>query len=468
MAGAAHRTIRNCLLWTAAAAAVGAGALLPSLLNERPLHVGAWIVVVATWSASLLLLLRAWAASARLAEGLERVRSAVLNLVADRRAVLPERPSADTPAEIAGLLASLAAYQGQVTRERLAPDRRLVAVLGSLSSGVVAITGQGQVSLLNGVARELLGAERARVGTSVFASLDRAGLLAAVARARRADRPVEAVLLRLDGVELQGRITPLPEDEGAVLVFPPVELARHRPGVEFDLELHDVPPAAVPLGLDLPLQELPAVILDTETTGLDAARDRVVSIGAVCAHGTRMFRNRMLDALVDPGVPIPALSTTFHGITDDMVRGAAAFPEAWADFERLARGRVVIGHNVPFDLTILRAECARHGRPWEPPVFIDTLRLATLLNPSLKDFELETLADLYQVDLHGRHTALGDAMVAAELWFRMVPRLQQQGFATLGQLLRFHCTEAVDVIARQREAGWITTQPAGLADAAGP
>ncbi len=463
MAGAAHRTIRNCLVWTTVAAAVGAGALLPSLLKEQPLHLASWVVVVATWSASLLLLLRAWAASANLSEGLERVRSAVLNLVADRRAVLPESLPPRTPAEIADLLGSLAAYQGQATRERFAPDRRLVAVLGALASGVVVATEQGQVSLLNGTARQLLGAERARVGTSLFAALERDTVLAAVARARKAGRPVEAVFLRLDGVELQGRVSPLPDDDGAILIFPPVELDRHRPGVEFDLELHEVPPAAEPLDLAMRLEDLPTVVMDTETTGLDADRDRIVSLGAVCAHGVRLFRNRMLDSLLDPGVPIPALSTTFHGITDDMVRGAAAFPEVWADFERMARNRVVIGHNVPFDLTILRQECVRHGQPWQPPVFIDTLRLATLLNPSLKDFELETLAGIYQVDLHGRHTALGDAMVTAELWFRMVPRLQQQGFVTLGDLLRFHCTEAVDVIARQKAAGWITTQPAHLA-----
>ncbi len=95
-------------------------------------------------------------------------------------------------------------------------------------------------------------------------------------------------------------------------------------------------------------------------------------------------------------------------------------------------------------------------------MFIDTLRLATLLNPTLKDFELETLASIYQVDLHGRHTALGDAMVTAELWFRMLGRLEQQGFATLGDLLRFHCTEAVDVIARQ-QAGRLDHHPARAA-----
>ncbi len=74
------------------------------------------------------------------------------------------------------------------------------------------------------------------------------------------------------------------------------------------------------------------------------------------------------------------------------------------------------------------------------------------------------MCELYQIDLHGRHTALGDAMVTAELFFRMIPRLQQQGFGTLRELLRFHCTEAVEVIAKQNEAGWITRQPEHLGE----
>ena len=293
MAGAAHKTIRNCLVWTAAAAAVGAGAILPSLLKEQPLTVGAWTVVVVSWSVSLVLLARAWAASSRMAEGLERLRSAVLNLVADRRAVLPESLPAGTPAEITAMLGTLGAYQDQVTRERFGPDRRLLAVVGALASGVVVTTDQGQVSLLNNVARELLGAARARVGTSIFASLARESVLTAVTRAQRHQRAVEAVFQRLDGVELQGRVSPLPGNEGAIIIFPAVELDRHRPGVEFDLELHDVPPVTGALHLDLKLEDLPAIIVDTETTGLDADNDRIVSLGMIEHVGYKNYRTLM-------------------------------------------------------------------------------------------------------------------------------------------------------------------------------
>ncbi len=429
------------------------------MLARRPLSRLPLVVGGATFAAALLMWWRSWRAADRLGRGVEGVRTAVLNLVADRAQAVPARVTPDAPPEVEAMLGSLALYQDAITRDSHAPDRRLLTLLGSLASGVILITDQGQVSLLNHTARELLGAERARVGTSVFASLGRESVLAAIERTRKAGRIVESLFERLDGVTLQGRIVSLPDDEGAVIIFPEIELDRHRAGIEFDLALHDAPPVSGQLEPATRLDDLPVIVVDTETTGLEARTDRVVSIGAVCAHGARLFRSRLLDDLVDPGVPIPPASTAVHGITDEMVRDARAFPEVWADFQRLARGRVVIGHNIAFDLTILRAECERHGRPWEDLVFIDTLRLASLLNPTLGRPDLENLAQLYQIDLRGRHTALGDAMVTAELYLRMLPRLQMQGFGTLGGLLRFHDTEAVEVIAVQKQSGWIHTQP---------
>jgi DNA polymerase-3 subunit epsilon len=458
----AYATIKRSMVLAAILAAAGAVLLVPSLLMKKPVPVSLFLLAGATCGVAVFLLAAGWRAAHRFGLGIERLRSAVLNLVSDRDASLPEQLPEGTPAEIEAMLASLAAYQNEVIRERNAPDQRLLAVLGALSSGVVVVTDQGQVSLLNHAARDLLGEARARVGTSVFAALDRKSVLRAIAKAEKADRPVESVFERLDGVSLQARVSLLPEAEGAVIIFPPIELDRHRPGVEFDLELHDVPPVRGELSLDTPLDELPILVVDTETTGLDVRSDRIVSVGAVCGHGTRLFRGRMIDDLVDPGMPISPGSTKVHGITDQMVEGARDFPAVYADLDRMAQGRVVIGHNVPFDLTILREECARHDRPWEQPVFIDTLRLASLLNPALDRLDLETLADIYNIDVHGRHTALGDALVAAELYFGMVPRLQMQGFTTLGDLLEYHCRAAVDVIAGQRENGWITGQPEGV------
>jgi len=462
MRRAAYRRIQRRMIGAAVCAGIGAVLILPHVLTGRSQGPVEIFLISGSWLVSIVLLVQVWFAARRLGRGIEGVRTAVLNLVADRESSLPPRVKGGDVPEVRALLDSLSRYQTEIVRERQAPDRRLISVLAALPGGVVLMTETGQVSLLNGTARELLGAERARVGTSLYASLTRASVGRAVEKAAAAGRTVETVVERLDEVQLQASVTALPDDEGAVFLFPRIELTRHRPGVDFDLALHEVPPAREQLSLDVPLNALPAIIFDTETTGLDVKTDRIVSLGAVCSHGTRLFKSRLVDDLIDPGVPIPPESTKVHGITDAMVDGARAFPEVWADFQRLTRNRLVIGHNVPFDLTLLREECRRHGRPWEDLVFLDTMRLASLLNPTLDSWALENLADVYQIDLHGRHTALGDAMVTAELFFRMVPRLEQQGIATLGQLLEFHCKQAVDVIAGQRGKGWIVEQPEGL------
>ncbi len=71
-----------------------------------------------------------------------------------------------------------------------------------------------------------------------------------------------------------------------------------------------------------------AVVLDTETTGLDAAFPVEVSVLAV--DGTVLP-----DTLVDPGMPIPAAATAIHGITDEMVAGAPRFADVLPVLTRL-------------------------------------------------------------------------------------------------------------------------------------
>src|SRR5690349_5066246 len=75
------------------------------------------------------------------------------------------------------------------------------------------------------------------------------------------------------------------------------------------------------------LSELPALALDTETTGLDPVRDRIVSLGAVRLQGADLLRDQVIDVLINPGRKIPAVSTAVHGISDQMVEEAQAYAE---------------------------------------------------------------------------------------------------------------------------------------------
>jgi len=381
---------------------------------------------------------------------LERLRGALVMLADNTHAVLPMDRDGDV--EVGRLRDALADLVARYAEERATPDRRLGAVLASRAEALVGITEQGQVSLVNAPGKELLGAERVRAGTSVFAALERDSVIAAMARAGDQGQPVEVTLTTVDGGALRARVVGLDEHGGAVLSFP-APGTRHRAELEHDLALHDRPPEVRPAAEATPLRELDVTVVDTETTGLDPARDRIVSLGAVRVHGARIYRGVGFDRLINPGMPIPARSVAVHGITDGMVADADPFPRVFEDFVGLLSGTVLVGHNVAFDLAMLRRECARAGRSWADPPFLDTLLLAAALDLDLPGLSLEALAEFFAVDVHGRHTALGDSLVTAEIYVRMLPRLREAGVTTFGQALALS-RRARGVIARQKAAGW--------------
>ena len=121
-----------------------------------------------------------------------------------------------------------------------------------------------------------------------------------------------------------------------------------------------------------------AVVLDTETTGLDPAADKIIELAMVKFEYSRATGEvgRVLgvyDGLEDPGAPIPSESTVIHGITDEMVRGRRLDESA---IERLLDGvGVVIAHNAGFDRPFVERRlpafqslawgCSLREVPWE-------------------------------------------------------------------------------------------------------
>lgn len=360
-------------------------------------------------------------------------------------------PVADD-AEAGQLREALLSFADDSRNRASAPDNRLALVLGALTEAVVVITANGQVSLVNGTARALLGSARVEVGTSVFAALSRESVDAGLAAARAAGGATVVAMETVDGQTFDGKITILSEDGGAVLAM----ACSHGDAateVSHDLSLHDLPPESPPPTDDMELAALPVTVLDVETTGLDPAIERIVAIGAVRMHGTSLFRAAALDTLVNPGVPIPRASTAVHGIADATVAGAPSFSALSGDVLSLIGDSIVIGHNIGFDLAVLNAEGARAGVAWAAPVTIDTCQIAAALDPHEVALDLDDVAARHGVAVLGRHTALGDALVTAEVWRRLMARLAERGITTLGVARAFAAT-ATRVIARQRAAGW--------------
>ncbi len=105
-----------------------------------------------------------------------------------------------------------------------------------------------------------------------------------------------------------------------------------------------------------------AVIVDTETTGMDPKSDEMIELGLVAFEYSRDTGEigQVLEAyngLEDPGMPIPPESTAVHGITDEMVRGRRFDDEAVSRI--LEDVAIVIAHNAGFDRPFVEPRFAR-------------------------------------------------------------------------------------------------------------
>jgi DNA polymerase III epsilon subunit-like protein len=189
-----------------------------------------------------------------------------------------------------------------------------------------------------------------------------------------------------------------------------------------------------------PLERVPLVAIDCETTGLDPKRDRIVSFAAVpIDEGLRVAERPILDLLIDPGVEIPARATAIHGIDRSQVAGAPSFAGAFPRIVSAIEGTVVVGHFVGFDLAILGREAARARRPWREPPSFDTASLAAAMafHPEHTDLA-ELLGHLGIEPAERRHSAAGDARMAADLFVVLAHRLIGRGHGTYGGVANAH------------------------------
>ena len=173
------------------------------------------------------------------------------------------------------------------------------------------------------------------------------------------------------------------------------------------------------------------VAIDLETTGLDSRRDAVVAMAAIPFEGGQSREGFV--TLVNPGRPVPPASTAIHGIDDATVAEAPRAHEVLPRFDAFCAGRIVVGHDVGFDLAVLtraRTPAARLAAR----LTLDTRRLARAAG--FHDSRLEVVAAFLGVPATGRHTAEGDARMAGEILLALLPVLRRHGARTLGDLVR--------------------------------
>ncbi len=184
---------------------------------------------------------------------------------------------------------------------------------------------------------------------------------------------------------------------------------------------------------DRRLTELAYTVFDTETTGLDpGAGDEIIQLGAVRLVNGKVLRGECFDQLVDPLRTIPAATIAIHGITQERVAGKPRIADVLRAFHAFARETVLVAHNAAFDMRFLQVKERLSGARFDQPV-LDTLLLSAVVHPNQESHSLEAIAERFGVTVSGRHTALGDAMVTADVFLRLIALLADMGIHTLAQ-----------------------------------
>jgi len=187
---------------------------------------------------------------------------------------------------------------------------------------------------------------------------------------------------------------------------------------------------AVPVpGPATPASELALLAIDVETTGLDPARDVVLSIGFVPVDGRTITLGGARSMLLR-GVASVGQSATIHHLTDDAVSAGLERAEALSVTLAALAGRVLLAHHAPIELQFLSRACVEEfGAPFVSPA-IDTMLLQNrIVAPGFDDearvdeLRLWNARGRYGLPRYGAHAAATDALACAELYLAQVAEL---------------------------------------------
>ncbi|WP_327218279.1 TerD family protein [Streptomyces cyaneofuscatus] len=151
-------------------------------------------------------------------------------------------------------------------------------------------------------------------------------------------------------------------------------------------------------------------LVDVETSGVIARRDRVLSV-AVVTIGPDGEQTGEFSTLLNPGCdPGPV---HVHGLTAERLLGAPTFEQVAGRIGALLQDRVLVAHNAQFDYDFLAHEFARARLYLPVSQRLCTLALNRQVDPPAADMKLGTLAAHYGVEQARAHDALDDTRVLA-------------------------------------------------------
>lgn len=189
-------------------------------------------------------------------------------------------------------------------------------------------------------------------------------------------------------------------------------------------------------GLPKNVAENTFVVLDTETTGFDLEKDRILCLGALKLVKGNIVIKDSLEVYVEQE-HYNAQSAEIHGIRKKGIQHRVPEAELVKILLTYVGNHVLVGHHIRFDIHMVNAALERNGLPKLMNKTLDTALLykRTLLVSSVlqkkEKYSLDDLADKFGISKKDRHTALGDALITAIAFLRILDKLAPKSLREL-------------------------------------
>ncbi len=155
------------------------------------------------------------------------------------------------------------------------------------------------------------------------------------------------------------------------------------------------------------------VLLDCETTGGNAQRDRMTELALLFVENGEITGR--WQQLFNPGQRIPPWISELTGITNAMVAGQPAFAELADTIYDLLADKVLVAHHARFDYGFLRAEFQRAGMTFLSKTLC-SVKLSRRFYPEARRHGIDAIVDRLGLHIENRHRAMDDADVIGKLF----------------------------------------------------
>ena len=170
------------------------------------------------------------------------------------------------------------------------------------------------------------------------------------------------------------------------------------------------------------------IILDTETTGLNFQKDRIIEIGCLELVNDVPSGN-MFHRYYSPGlIKISDEAEKIHGLNNKILEKYPKFDDCLDDFIAYIKDSILIVHNASFDISMINSAFSRNNLELiDIEKCICSLIMAKKLFPGSK-VNLNALCKRYDISVEGRekHDAMTDCHLLAKVYLELIGGKQRK------------------------------------------